>query len=230
MTHLAVINQLQSAGPLMIWAIVLTFVFAECAFLVGMFLPGDSMLLAAGLLLAQHGRGELDAWALSAATILVGVVGNQVGYAIGAQTGTRLLARRGGRVLNRRNVQRAQRFFVHFGFWAVVVARWVPWLRTLAPTLAGAACMARRKFLVASVTGAIAWVPILVLGGYYGAELLDTWPWLRTALAIAGVLLFAAGTAIGVHRYLQEIRQPVDAPAPARDREQATGLVTAGRG
>jgi membrane-associated protein len=205
----------------MVWVVVLTFVFAECAFVVGVFLPGDSMLLAAGLVLAQHDR-EFDAWTLSALTVLAAVAGNQLGYGIGAQTGTRVLARRGGRVLNRRNVERSRRFFQHFGFWAIVAARWVPWMRTLAPILAGAAGMDRRKYLVATILGAVVWVPTLLLVGYYGAGLLDTWPWLRTVLAVVVVVLFVAGTAVGLARYRQEIRRPVEAQ-PTRE------LATAGR-
>ena len=81
------------------------------------------------------------------------------------------------------------------GFWAVVVARWVPWLRTLAPMLAGAAGIDRRRFLWATLVGAIMWVPVLVLVGYYGAGLLDAWPWLHEVLAVAVVVLFAGGTA-----------------------------------
>lgn len=208
----------------MVWLIVLGFMFAECAFVVGVFLPGDSMLLAAGLVLAQHER-EFDAWALSAVTVVAAVAGNQVGYSIGARTGTRVLARRGGRVLNQRNIERARRFFTHFGFWAVVVSRWVPWLRTLAPMLAGAAGMDRRKFIAATVFGAIAWVPTLLLVGYYGAGLLDAWPWLRDVLVFVVIALFVVGTAVGLLRYRQEIGRPVDVPAPP-----ARELVTAGRG
>jgi membrane-associated protein len=219
----AVIDPLQSAGPLMIWVIVLGFMFVECAFVVGLFLPGDSLLLAAGLILASQGR-EFDVWALSVFTLVAAIAGNQVGFSIGAQTGTRVLARRGGRVLNQRNIERARRFFEHFGFWAVVVSRWVPWMRTLAPMLAGAAGMDRRRFLAASVFGAVAWVPTLLLVGYYGAGLLDAWPWLRETLAVVVIVLFVAGTAAGLVRYRQELRRPVDLPCPSRE------LVTAGQG
>jgi membrane-associated protein len=208
-TLVATIDPLRSAGPLMVWAIVLGFMFAECAFIVGVFLPGDSMLLAAGLVLAQHDR-EFDVWALSACTIVVAVAGNHVGYAIGAKTGTRLLARKGGRVLTRRNVERAGRFFEHFGFWAVVLARWVPWLRTLAPMMAGAAGMDRRKFFLASLTGAVAWVPTLMLAGYYSVGLVDRVAWLHTALVVAVVALFVGATGFGLWRYRQEMRRPVD--------------------
>jgi membrane-associated protein len=213
MDDLIVIDSLLSAGPLVVWVVVLTFMFAECAFIVGLFLPGDSLLLAAGLLLAQQGR-EFDAWALSAVTLVAAIAGNQVGYKIGAGTGTRVLARRGGRVLNRHNLERACGLFGHFGFWAVLVARWVPWMRTLAPMLAGAAGIERRKFFLASVLGAVAWVPTLLLIGYYGAGLLDTWSWLSPLLAVVVIVLLVAGTALGLARYRQEIRREVDEEPP----------------
>ena len=207
------IDSLLNAGPMRVWVIVLTFMFVDCAFVVGLFLPGDSLLLAAGLLLAQQGR-EFDVWALSAFTLVAAIAGNQVGYKIGAETGTRVLARRGGRVLNRQNLERACRLFGHYGFWAVVVARWIPWMRTLAPMLAGAAGIERRKFFSASVLGAVAWVPTLLLIGYYGAGLLDTWSWLRPFLAIVVSVLFVVGTALGLARYRQEIRREVEEDQP----------------
>ena len=193
----------------MVWLVVLGFVYAECGFVVGMFLPGDSLLLAAGVVLAQHGR-ELDAWALSVCTVLVAVGGNHTGYVISEHTGTRLLARKDGRVLNRRNLDRAGRFFHHWGFWGVVAARWLPFVRTIAPMLAGAARMNRRKFLLASLVGAVGWAPTLVLLGYYGAGLLDYHPWLKPLATAAAVGMFAAGTMYGLWRYRQEMGRPVD--------------------
>ena len=209
MTHLSAIDPLASAGPTMVWLVVLCFIYAECAFIVGMFLPGDSLLLAAGVVLAQHGR-EFDVWALSIGTVIVAVAGNHTGYVLGAHTGTRLLARKDGRVLNRRNLTRAAVFFEHWGFWAVVAARWLPFVRTLAPMLAGTAGMDRRKFFLASVIGALAWVPLLVLGGYYGATLLDVYPWVKPTATVAAVCLFVFGTTYGLYRYRQEMRRPVD--------------------
>lgn len=212
MTNLAIdvfTDPLSSAGPTMVWLVVLCFVYAECAFVVGMFLPGDSLLLAAGVVLAQHGR-EFDVWALSVGTVVVAVAGNHTGYVIGGRTGTRLLARKNGRVLNRRTLERATLLFEHWGFWAVVAARWLPFVRTLAPILAGAAGMDRRKFFVASLVGALCWVPLLVLGGYYGASLLDVYPWVKPVAAVVAICVLAVGTAYGLYRYRQEMRRPVD--------------------
>jgi membrane-associated protein len=212
---LAVVS-FDAAGPVTVWVVVLTFVFIECGLLVGMFLPGDTLLLAAGLVLAD-GDHHLDAWLLSLVATGVAVAGNQVGYLIGRFAGTRVLARRDGRILNRANLQRATAFFDRWGFWAIVVARWVPWVRTLAPMIAGAGRMSNRRYLAANVIGAVIWVPVLIMLGYYGGGLLDTLPWLRDAFVIGGVAFMVIGGVYGVFRYRQEMRKPVDDTAvPAR--------------
>ena len=102
MTSLA-LPWLGDAGPVTIWVVVLVFIFLECAFILGLFLPGDSLLFAAGVLLAAHGH-ESGAWLLGGVATVVAVAGNQVGYLFGRYTGTRMLARKEGRVLNRANL------------------------------------------------------------------------------------------------------------------------------
>ncbi|WP_326567159.1 DedA family protein [Amycolatopsis rhabdoformis] len=209
------VSWLDTAGPLLVWVIVLSFVFVECALIVGLFLPGDSLLFGAGVVLAQHGS-DANAWLLSGAALVVAVGGNQVGYYIGRSTGTRFIARRGGKVLNRHNLDRAQRFLDRKGFFAIVAARWIPWIRTLAPLIAGAARMDPRRFLAATSLGGLLWVPTLVLLGYYGAGLLDALPWLKTAALWVSVAFFVFGTGYGVLRYRQEMRRPVDETDDAR--------------
>ncbi len=200
---------LESAGPVMVWLIVLGFVFVECAFIVGLFLPGDSLLFAAGVVLAQHDH-EASAWMLSIAATVIAVVGNMIGYYIGHKTGNALIARRGGRVLNRENLARAQDFLDRRGFWAIVLARWLPWVRTLAPLIAGAAHMDRRRFLLATSLGGVAWVPTLVLVGFYAAGLVEDLPWLKAAALWASIAFFVIGTVWGVLRYRQEMHRPVE--------------------
>ncbi len=109
---------LESAGPALVWAIVLGFVFAECAFIIGLFLPGDSLLFAAGIVLAQQDH-EGHAWTLSVAATMTAIVGNMLGYYVGHKTGHAIIARRGGRVLNVANLTRAQAFLDRRGFWAM---------------------------------------------------------------------------------------------------------------
>jgi membrane-associated protein len=213
-TEILAFGPLDTAGPVAVWVITLSFLFAECAFIFGLFLPGDSLLFAAGVILAQH-DGEVSAWLLSAVAMVVAVAGNLVGYYIGRTTGTRLLARRGGRVLNRENLDKARDFLDRRGFWAVVLARWIPWIRTLAPMIAGAARMDPKRYLLATTIGALAWVPTLVLAGYYGAGLLTSLPWLQTASVVISIAFFVGGTAYGLWRYRQEMRKPIDDSEPS---------------
>ncbi|MFC3448164.1 DedA family protein [Amycolatopsis speibonae] len=203
------VSWLDTAGPVLVWVIVLSFIFVECALIIGLFLPGDSLLFAAGVVLAQHGS-DLNAWLLSAAALLVAILGNQVGYYIGRGTGTKLIARRGGKVLSRHNLERARAFLDRRGFFAIVAARWIPWIRTLAPLIAGAARMDPRRFALATALGGLLWVPTLVLLGYYGAGLLDELPWVKTAALWISIAFFIAGTAYGVIRYRQEMRRPAE--------------------
>ncbi|MBA2323096.1 MAG: DedA family protein [Pseudonocardiales bacterium] len=203
---------LYSAAPTTVWIVVLAFVFLECAFIVGLFLPGDSLLFAAGVVLASRDH-EAGVWALAVLAVVAAIGGNQVGFLIGRRTGIRILARKGGRVLNRDHLDRARAFFERWGFWSVVVARWLPWIRTLAPMIAGAAGMDNRRYITANAFGALVWVPTLLLGGYYGAGLLDALPWLKQATTIGSVVFFVIGTGYGLYRYRQEMGKPVDEEA-----------------
>ena len=213
------LGPLTQAGPVTVWVIVLVFVFFECALIIGMFLPGDTLLLAAGVVLAQ-GDHEASAWTLGVVATGVAVAGNQAGYLVGRYAGTRMLARRDGRILNRANLARASAFFDRWGFWAIVVARWVPWVRTLAPMIAGAARMDNRRYILANAVGAVCWVPTLIMLGYYGAGLLDVVPWLKDAAAIVAIAFFVVGTGYGLFRYRQEMRRPIDdTPATPADGE-----------
>jgi membrane-associated protein len=200
---------LEGAGPLVVWLIVLSFVFIECAFIIGLFLPGDSLLFTAGIVLAQADH-SWHAWALSVAATVVAVVGNQFGYKIGRHTGNALFTRRGSRVLSAENLNRARDFLDRRGFWAIVLARWIPWVRTLAPLIAGAARMDARRYLIATSIGAVLWVPTLVLIGYYAAGLVNDVPWVNEAMVIGGVAFLVIGTGFGLWRYRQEMRRPPD--------------------
>lgn len=203
---------LQTAGPALVWVITLVLVFLECAFLVGLFLPGDSLLLTAGVVLAA-GSGAHQAWGLAAAATVAAIAGNQVGFRLGKYSGGRIMAREGGRMLNRRNLLKASAVMTRWGFWGVLAARWIPWVRTLAPMLAGAAHMDQRRFTAASVVGAIVWVPTLVLIGFYGAGFLERVSWLLPVAIWTMVGFLVVGTAVGVWRYRQELRKPVDTDA-----------------
>ena len=203
------LSWLTDAGPTVVWVVVLSFVFIECSLIVGLFLPGDTLLFAAGVILADH-DAEASAWWLSLVALGVAVVANHVGYLIGSKVGTRFVARRGGKILNRENLERARSFLDRRGVFAIVLARWLPWVRTLAPLVAGAAGMDKRKYLFATAVGAVLWVPTLVLLGYYGSGLLDQLPWLQELVMWGMVVCVVAGTIWGLWKYRQEIAKPVE--------------------
>lgn len=203
------VSWLADAGPLVVWLIVLSFVFVECAIIIGLFLPGDTLLFAAGMVLAEQGA-EAGAWWLSLSALGVAVVAYHVAYAIGRRYGTRFVARRGGKILNLENLDKARDFLDRRGLIALVLARWLPWIRTLAPLIAGAARMDRRRFAVSTVVGAILWVPTLVLLGFYGSHLLDGVPWLQSVVMWVTIAFVVAGTIWGVWKYRQEIRKPLE--------------------
>ncbi|MGY0502078.1 DedA family protein [Nocardia sp. FBN12] len=199
-----------SAGPAVVWSVVLVFVFLECAFIIGLFLPGDSMLITAGIVLASHANGEAQVWALSVGTMLAAIAGNQVGYVVGARTGHRLVARKNGRYINTRNLAKVTDLLERHGFLAVLVARWIPWVRTLCPMVAGAAGMDHRRYTVASTLGAIIWAPVLLLIGYYAGEFLEQVPWLMPAVIGTLIVGLVIGTVLGIRHYRQEMAKPIE--------------------
>lgn len=202
------VGWLENSGPALVWAIVLSFVFLECAVIIGLFLPGDSLLFVAGVVLASH-QAQASAWWLSVAALLVATIGNQVGYLIGDKSGTAYIARSGGKILSEDRLNRARHFLDRKGFFAIVAARWIPWVRTFAPLIAGAAGMNPRRFALATFTGAVLWVPTLVLSGYYAADLVKSIPWAQTIAAWMGVTFLIGGTIYGIWQYRQETRKPV---------------------
>ncbi|MFC3963417.1 DedA family protein [Nocardia jiangsuensis] len=203
-------DPLVSAGPAVVWAVVLTFVFLECAVLLGLFLPGDSMLVTAGIVMASHASGEAHVWALSGGAMVAAIAGNQVGYVIGQRTGHHMVARKNGRYINAKNLQRVGDLLHKHGFLAVLVARWIPWVRTLCPMVAGAAGMDHRKYTIASTIGAIIWAPVLLLIGYYAGGFLQRLPWLMPVVVVGLVLALVVGTIFGIRQYRQEMARPIE--------------------
>jgi membrane-associated protein len=172
-----------------VYVVVFGFVFVESGLLIGFLLPGDSLLFAAGLVAATEGSG-VSLTVLIVGVLIAAVAGDSVGYAFGARLGRPWLQGRvsAGR-LDGRHLRRAEAFYERFGWFAVVAARWIPWVRTFTPILAGAARMPYRRFLPANVVGAVIWGPGLLLLGHAAAA--D--PTLRrTSYVVAGSFVAAS--------------------------------------
>ncbi|MGA8988040.1 VTT domain-containing protein [Aeromicrobium sp.] len=155
---------LYTLGPAAL-LLVMAVVFAESGLLIGFFLPGDSLLFLAGALVASHVIG-LPIWLLAAGVFVAAVVGDQVGYLIGRRFGPRLFSRPDSRFFSRDNADRAQQFFDRHGPKAVVLARFVPVVRTFVPAVAGVGHMPRPRFTMFNVVGAIVWSIGIVSAGF----------------------------------------------------------------
>ena len=139
-------------------------IFAETGLLIGFFLPGDTLLISAGVL-AQ--RGHFSVWILLPVLALAAILGDSTGYAIGKSAGPRIFKRPNSRWFKREHLLRAKRFFDRHGGKTIVAARFIGFVRTFAPTVAGAAEMSYPHFLAYNVIGGAAWVGILVALGYF---------------------------------------------------------------
>lgn len=143
-------------------------VFAESGLLIGMFLPGDSLLFAAGLLAAS---GYLALLPLLALVSLAAILGDSAGYWFGARVGTRLFRRPDSRIFKQEYITRTQAFYARYGGRAIIYARFVPIVRTLTPVLAGVGRMPYRTFLAFNIVGGLLWgVGVSVLGYALGAS------------------------------------------------------------
>lgn len=138
-------------------------IFAETGLLIGFFLPGDSLLVSAGLI-ASH--GTLDVWFMCLICSVAAIVGQTVGYSIGHAAGPRLFAREDSLFFKRSHLQRAHDFYEKHGGATIVLARFMPIVRTFVPVVAGAARMSYRPFQLFNVIGGIAWVCSMLMIGY----------------------------------------------------------------
>ena len=181
-------SQFSTLAPFLLYLIVGAIVFVETGLLFGFFLPGDSILFSAGLVAASHGNINIAILCL----VIVGAafIGDQVGFVIGRVVGRPYLDKRESPRIQKM-IARSERFYEETGWWAVVAARFFPWIRTFVPPIAGAAKMNYYKFLSANIFGAILWGAGITLAGFYAATL----PWVKTS-SYAIAAFFICGSLI----------------------------------
>jgi membrane-associated protein len=146
---------------------ILAIVFAESGLLIGFFLPGDSLLFTAGLLVAGGNYLHLPLWLLCLLGAAAAVAGDQVGYGFGRGFGPSLFRRPDSRLFKQENLSRARDFFDRYGARSIVLARFVPIVRTFTPIVAGAARMHYRTFVLYNVAGGALWVGGVTTLGYF---------------------------------------------------------------
>lgn len=195
--------QLASLAPFIFYIVVAGIVFIETGLLFGFFLPGDSILFSAGLVAASH--GNINIVILVTAIFLAAFFGDQVGFVIGRVIGRPYLDKRQSpRMI--RMIKNAEEFYDKTGWWAVVAARFFPWIRTFVPPIAGAAKMNYYQFLSANFLGALLWGVGITLAGFYAAS----FPWVKSSsYAIAAFFIGASLISAWVN-YRRRLRPPQD--------------------
>jgi membrane-associated protein len=161
------IPEIPSLEEIIVWGGYLglfAIVFAETGLLVGFFLPGDSLLVAAGVFAA---RGNLDITLLNILLIIAAITGDAVGYSIGLRAGRALFNRPQSRWFRKDHLLKTKEFYDKYGGITIVLARFMPLARTFAPVVAGVAEMKYRRFALFNVTGGIGWVTSMTLTGYF---------------------------------------------------------------
>jgi membrane-associated protein len=155
----------QQIGPVWVYAVLFAIIFSETGLLVGFFLPGDSLLFAAGLLSSQPEIGISIVW-LNMGLMIAAIAGDAVNYNLGKQMGVRVFEKGRLRFVKHDHLMAAKAFYDRHGGKAIVLARFVPLVRTFTPFVAGVARMRYRDFALYNIAGGIAWVLSMTMAGY----------------------------------------------------------------
>ena len=201
---------LESGGLLLLAAIV----FAESGLFIGFFLPGDSLLFIAGFLTAKAGGNHLPSLPIVAlVVVLAAIAGDQVGYLFGRKVGPSLFDRPESRFFKPAHVERAHAFLEHHGSKTIVMARFVPVVRTFAPIVAGVGKMKYRTFLTFNVIGGLLWgVGVTTLGHFLGNV-----TWVKNNIEVASIGIVIISLLPMIIEFMRHRRSAARATAPAAD-------------
>jgi len=207
---------IQWGGTLLVCAIV----FVETGLFVGFFLPGDSLLVTAGVFAAAH---VLNISTLLPLVILCAICGDQVGYWIGRQAGHALYKREDSLFFKRKHLQRAHEFYEKYGGKTIILARFMPIVRTFCPPVAGAAEMTYAHYFAYDIVGGCVWAGSMILGGYFLASLVPNISQrIHYVIAVVVVLSFlpAVIAALRKRPHHAPSAAGVRAPEPATETQQ----------
>jgi membrane-associated protein len=202
---------LTGTGVVVFYVLVWGLVFAGTAVFLGIFIPfisGDSLLFAAGLVTAASGN-------LNIAILAIGVgisafLGDQVGFLLGRRYGRGYLDRHGGR-RTQAAIAKTERFYTMFGWWAVVIARFMPWGRVFIPVIAGVGRMNYYRFLTSNLVGAVAWGAGMTVIGYFAASV----PGIKSAAYVIGGAFILASVVFGFRAWWLDRRSRLTDASPA---------------
>jgi membrane-associated protein len=197
---------LQAFGPLAYVGLFLV-VFAETGLFVGFFLPGDSLLFAAGLFAALQSEPRLDLPFVIAICIVAAILGNLTGFAFGRKVGRRLYARPDSRFFKREHLEAAERFYEKHGGKTIILARFMPFIRTFAPIVAGASSMNALSFALYTVVGGILWGAGLPIAGFLLGKTIPDIDKFLLPIVVLIIAISLAPAAISAYRSNREAIQ-----------------------
>ena len=191
--------QLSPVAPFLFYIVITAIVFIETGLLFGFFLPGDSLLFSAGLVAAA--RSDINIVILVLLVFLAAFIGDQVGYVLGRKIGRPYFQRRNSKRMQKMLVK-SERFYERYGWWSVVIARYIPWVRTFVPPIAGTVKMNYYKFLTANALGALLWGSGITLAGFYSGSI----PWVKDISYGLATFFIGASLISALFNYLREKR------------------------
>ena len=200
-------------GPIAFVLIVWGLVFAGTGLLIGAFVPfvtGDSLVFASGIVAANYPE-LINIWVLAIGIGIFAWLGDQVGYTLGRHFGRPYLDRRKGEVLTKA-IANSEKFYQAWGFWAVVVARFVPFARAIVPVIAGVGKMNYYKFFIANLLGAGVWGVGLSLAGYFAASI----PLVKNISYFLAVFFIAASLVAGIRAWYKNNKSIKIAPLASK--------------
>jgi membrane-associated protein len=192
-------EQLSPVAPFLLYVVIAGIIFVETGLLIGFFLPGDSLLFSAGLVAAA--RDDINIAFLVFAVFLAAFIGDQVGYVIGRKVGRPYLEKHKSKRMIKM-LERSERFYERYGWWSVVIARYIPWVRTFVPPIAGAVKMNYYKFLSANALGALLWGAGITLAGFYSGSI----SWVKDISYALATFFITASLLSALINYLREKR------------------------
>ena len=190
-----------SLGALFFYLVVWGLVFAGTGLFIGAFIPfitGDSLVFAAGLVAATS---EVNIWVMATGVGIAAWLGDQVGYTLGRHYGRPYLDKRKGSWI-KTGIEKSEKLFQAWGWWAIVIARFMPWARVFVPAIAGISRMNYYKFFSANLVGALAWGTGLTLAGYYSASI----PAVKSASYVIAGFFITASLIAGIRVWLRNRR------------------------
>ena len=193
-----IVGWFDQIGPILFYAAVFGLVFAGTGLFVGAFIPfitGDSLVFAAGLIAAAH-QESVNIFVMAIGVGIAAWLGDQVGYTLGRHFGRPYLDKRKGNWL-KKAITRSEQFYDRYGWWSVVVARFVPWGRVIIPALAGIGKMNYYQFFTANFVGALLWGTGLTVAGFFAYSI----PWVKNFVYVIALIVITLSVIAGVRTW-----------------------------